>query len=66
MEDRAYTCMMVYGEGIGFFLVIMREIPCPKHHEIQEFAKNYHFSAMKIKTTQCFLILAHPCSTTIL
>jgi hypothetical protein len=23
------------------------EIPCPKHHEIQEFGQNYHISAMK-------------------
>jgi hypothetical protein len=31
------------------FSSIVPEIPGPKHHEIQEFAKNYHISAMKIK-----------------
>jgi hypothetical protein len=31
------------------FFVIVSEIPSPKHHEIQEFAKNYHISAIKIK-----------------
>jgi hypothetical protein len=30
------------------FFAIVPEIPSPKHHEIQEFAKNYHISAMKI------------------
>jgi hypothetical protein len=30
------------------FFVIVPEIPSPKHHEIQEFAENYHISAMKI------------------
>jgi ABC-type anion transport system duplicated permease subunit len=30
------------------FFAIVREIPSPKHHEIQEFAKNYLISAMKI------------------
>jgi hypothetical protein len=30
------------------FFTIVPEIPSPKHHEIQDFAKNYHISAMKI------------------
>jgi hypothetical protein len=47
MEYRAY--MMVYENGKIFELfAIVPEIPIPKHHEIQEFAKNYHISAMKI------------------
>jgi hypothetical protein len=40
MEDREF--MMVE------FFAIGPEIPSPKHHEIQEFAKNYHISAIKI------------------
>jgi hypothetical protein len=42
--------MMVYEDGNFFFLffTIVPKIPSPKHHEIQEFAKNYHISAMKI------------------
>jgi hypothetical protein len=48
MEDKAYN-MMVYGNGIFFFLfsAIVPEIPNPKHHEIQELGQNYHISAMK-------------------
>jgi hypothetical protein len=30
------------------FFATVPEIPSPKHHEIQEFAKNYHISAKKI------------------
>jgi hypothetical protein len=45
--------MIVYGDGI-FFFAIVPEIPNPKHHEIQEFAKNYHISAMKIKKCSFF------------
>jgi hypothetical protein len=41
MEDGTY--MMFYGDGF------VSEIPSPKHLEIQEFAKNYHITAMKIK-----------------
>jgi hypothetical protein len=33
--------------------VIVLEISSPKHHEIQEFAKIYHISAMKIRNV-CF------------
>jgi hypothetical protein len=49
MEDRAH--MMVYGDGNSFFNFspYVSEIPSPKHHEIEEIAKNYHISAMKIK-----------------
>jgi hypothetical protein len=48
MEDRTY--MMVYGDGNCFeFFAIVSETPSPKHHEIQEFAKNYRISAMRIK-----------------
>jgi hypothetical protein len=47
MKDRAY--MMVYWNGDFFlFFAIVPEIPSPKHHEIQELAKNYRISAMKI------------------
>jgi hypothetical protein len=47
MGYRAY--MMVYEDGKFFeFFAIVPEIPSPKHHEIQEFAKNYHISDMKI------------------
>jgi hypothetical protein len=56
--------MMVYGDGKIFFefFAIVPEIPCPKHHEIQEFAKNYHISTMKIKKCLFFntsLVLLH-------
>jgi hypothetical protein len=29
-------------------ITIVPDIPSPKHHEIQEFGKNYHISTMKI------------------
>jgi hypothetical protein len=29
------------------FFAIVPEIPSPKHHEIHEFGRNYHISAMK-------------------
>jgi hypothetical protein len=35
--------IMFYGDGNFFeFFAIVPEIPSPKHHKIQEFAKNYH------------------------
>jgi hypothetical protein len=48
------------------FFAIVSEIPSPKHHEIQEFAKNCHISAMKTNEMFVFLIPAQPCSTKIL
>jgi hypothetical protein len=48
MEDRAY--MMVYENGKkNYRFAIVTDIPSSKHHEIQEFAKKYHISAMKTK-----------------
>jgi hypothetical protein len=38
--------MMVYGDA-NFFFAFVPEILSPKHHEIQEFGKNYHISVMK-------------------
>jgi hypothetical protein len=48
MEDRAY--IMVYWDGNFFFLffAIVPENSSPKQYEIQEFAKNYRISAVKI------------------
>jgi hypothetical protein len=43
MEERVY--IIVYGDGDIFFFAIVSEIPSPKHHEIQEFTKNYHIAS---------------------
>jgi hypothetical protein len=60
MENRAY--IMVYGDGKFFeFFAIVPEIPCPKHHEIQEFGQHYHISAMKFSnfTYSTAMLQAH-------
>jgi hypothetical protein len=51
MEDRAYM-MVYYWDGKFFWIFrhcagFVPEIPSPKHHEIYEFGRNYHISAMK-------------------
>jgi hypothetical protein len=64
--------MIVYQNDENFsILPNVPEIFSFKHHEIQEFAKNYHISAMKINKGLFFLfflILARTgaCSTKIL
>jgi hypothetical protein len=41
--------MMDYEDGKFFeFFAFMPEILSPKHHKIQEFAKNYRISVVKI------------------
>jgi hypothetical protein len=57
MEDRWFMEMVNFFD----FFAIVPEILSPKHHKIQEFARNYHISAMKIK--KCLFVffkLAQP------
>jgi hypothetical protein len=47
---------MEMGKFFEFFAIVP-EIPCRKHHKIQEFAKIYHISAMKIKGVVSIILL---------
>jgi hypothetical protein len=54
MEDRGY---IVYQDDENFlFCASMPEILSFKHPKIQEFAKNYHISAMKMNKCLYFII----------